>query len=210
MATSTQQGDFHIAGNLTVSGSKPETQRADLETNKLQKYLIKPTDWFVHDAIHTALTATSSADDLAVDGEAFGTAVPYITTGDVKSAVTTRRARTLFSLQPEYVNGGSVTIRAHTGMTTTVASDGPSTTIDFEVYLAGNEKVKSGSDLVTTAATTMNSLSFADKDFGVTSTGLVRGNWLDIRMTIVVTDIGTGTAVISDVGEVNVLLSIQG
>ena len=208
MATSTQQGDFHIAGNLTVSGSKPEMQRSDLETNTLQKYLIKPTDWFVHDAIHTALTATSSADDLAVDGEAFGTAVPYITTGDIMGVSTTRRARTLFSLPPEYVNGSSVTIRAHSGMTTTIATG--LCTIDFEVYLAGNEKVKSGSDLVTTAATDMNSLTFADRDFSVTSTGLVRGNWLDIRMSLTFVDTAVSGDHICDVGEVNVLLSIQG
>ena len=210
MATSTIDGNIHIAGNLSVGGTVPTIDRTSLAVNTLAKYAILPTDWFVHDAIQTPLPGTAANDDLAVDGEAFGTAVPYITSGDLKAtgSLTTRYARTTFCLPPEYVSGSAITLQAHVGMTTTRASD--AATIDFELYKAGNEKVKSGSDLVTTSATDMNNLTFADKDFTVTGTSLSAGDVIDILVTIIVNDSGTSPAVIADVGQVYLLLSVQG
>ena len=209
MATSTIDGNIHIAGNLSVGGTVPTIDRTSMAVNTLAKYAILPTDWFVHDAIQTPLPGTAANDDLAVDGEAFGTAVPYITSGNLDNAgATTRYARTTFCLPPEYVSGSAITIQAHAGMTTDDAS--AAATIDFELYKAGNEKVKSGSDLVTTSATDINSTTFADKDFTVTGTSLSAGDVIDIRMAVLVNDSGAGSAVIADVGQVYLLLSVQG
>tara|TARA_B100000745_G_scaffold300592_1_gene255625 strand:- start:7396 stop:8025 length:630 start_codon:yes stop_codon:yes gene_type:complete len=209
MATSTIDGNIHIAGNLSVGGTVPTIDRTSLAVNTLAKYAILPTDWFVHDAIQTPLPGTAANDDFAVDGEAFGTAVPYITTGDVSDGgTTTRKARATFCLPPEYVSGSSITIQAHVGMTTTIASG--SSYIDFSVYKAGNEKVKSGSDLVTTSAADINDLAFEDQDFTVTGTSLSAGDVIDILVTIIVNDSGTSAAVIADVGQVYLLLSVQG
>ena len=93
-------------------------------------------------------------------------------------------------------------------MPPTIASG--SSDIDFSVYKAGNEKVKSGSDLVTTSAGDINDLTFADQDFTVTGTSLSAGDVIDILVTIIVNDSGTGSAVIADVGQVYLLLSVQG
>lgn len=83
-------------------------------------------------------------------------------------------------------------------MVTTVC--GTSCEIDAVAYKAhattGN--LKTGSDLVTTAAQSINSLTWADKDFAIDGTGLVPGDELDILITITGVDTGSGsvTAVI--------------
>jgi hypothetical protein len=92
-------------------------------------------------------------------------------------------------------------------MITTVADT--SCTIDFQAYRS-NQAVGIGSDLVTTAATTMNSLTDANIDFTVDAATLLPGDLLDIRMAITCTDGATATAVIPSVGAVELLCSIKG
>ena len=54
-----------------------------------------------------------------------------------------------------------------------------------------------------------NFLTLANKDFVITATSLTKGDVLDIRMKINVTDTSTGTAVIGMVGNVELLLDTQ-
>jgi hypothetical protein len=61
------------------------------------------------------------------------------------------------------VAGETITLRLSAGMLTTVASS--SCTVDVEMYLTNRESLVSGSDLCATSATTINSLTFANKDF---------------------------------------------
>lgn len=195
-------------GDVIMLGAKPEIARSELLQSNNDRFKIQPTDWRVWDALHTNLPGTSATDDLALVGGTFGTASPTIQTSDLKAAgSTTRYARCLFQLPSCYVAGQSVTVRAHAGMKTTVAD--VAATVDFEVYRSNDEE-GIGSDLCTTSATTINSLTDADKDFAVTSASLNPGDTLDIRMTVLVNDAATATAVIGQIGSVELLLDVKG
>lgn len=201
-------GDLVVQGDLIVTGDLPDIDRADLSLEQNACYLIPWTYWRVWDAFQTNLPGTAATDDLALIGGTFGTNAPSIQAGDLKAAgATTRYARCVVRIPPEFQTGNSVTIRAHAGMKTTVADT--SCTIDFSAYRSDLEDGV-GSDLVTTAATSINSLTEADKDFVVDSTTLLPGDYLDIRMAITCTDGATVTAVIPFVGSVELLLDIRG
>jgi hypothetical protein len=202
--------DVQIQGSLQVNGTRsPSIARSELTQENLAVYPLNHTDWRVWDAVQTNLPGTGATDDLAIIGGTFGTGVPSIQTGDLKNAgATTRYARIKFQLPPEYVAGETVTLRAYAGMVTTVASS--SATIDFEVYKTDRGILVSGSDICATSATTINSLTFANKDFTITATSLSPGDILDIRLAIAVSDTATGTAVIGCAGSIEFLLDIKG
>lgn len=207
--TQTVPNHVYIQGNLQVGGSLPQYARTYLAQEGSQPYDLALESWRQHDAFATVLSGTSSSDDLGLYGGTYATNQPYIATGDVKAAgTTTRKARIRFKLPPEYVAGQSIFIRAAAGMITTVA-DG-SATIDFAAYETGRSSVISGSDLVTTSATSINSTTFQNKDFTLTATGLTAGDTLDILMTIIVVDAASATAVIGAAAEVEICLSIKG
>ena len=67
-----------------------------------------------------------------------------------------------------------------------------------------------GADLVTTAVTDINSLTFTNKDFVLTPTNLVSGTLLDVRVPIVVNDAGTGTVVEAAIASIEAVMSIRG
>lgn len=202
---------LRVEGDLTYSGNLyPPSPRSSLAQENLAVYPIPIVDWRVWDAMHTNLPGTGATDDLAVIGGTFGTGVPSIQTGDLKNAgATTRYARCQVQLPPEYVAGETVTIRVYAGMVTTIAST--SATIDFEVWKSDRGILVSGSDLsTTTAATTINSVTFGNKDFVITATSLSPGDILDIRMAIAVSDTATATPVIGCAGSVELLIDIKG
>src|SRR5437667_2427391 len=150
-----------------------------------------------------------SPDDLAISSGAFATGLPYIHTGNLKSAgATTRYARTMFTLPPEYVPAGACQLRFASGMLTTVSHT--SATIDCECYKTARNTLKTGSDLVSTNAASINSLSFVEKTFDLTASGLVAGDVLDIRVTIAVNDSGTVTVVEGAIAHAEMLLTVKG
>lgn len=203
-------GDLQVQGNLQVNGSRlPTFSRSEFTQENLAVYPIPWTFFRVWDAMQTNLPGTGASDDLELTSGTWATGVPSIQTGDLKNAgATTRYARCQLQLPPEYVAGETVVIRLHAGMRTTVASS--SATVDLEVYKSGREFIVSGSDICATAATTINSLTLADKDFTITSTSLNPGDILDVRLAIAVNDSGTVTAVIGVVGSFELLLDIKG
>lgn len=162
----------------------------------------------VHDSFLTALPSSASSDDLGLVVGTFGTDAMVLQTSDSKAASVTQRARFTFRLPDNYVSGGSISVAAHAGMRTTV-SDGTAT-IDFEVHAKNDATGLVGSDLVTTSATTINSLTAAAKEFSVTPTGLVSGDELDVRVTIAITDGATATAVIGRIMKLYMLVSVKG
>lgn len=204
----TVQGDQRITGNLSIGGMfSPLIPRSWLAQDDNAIYAVPLVDLRVFDALATNLPGTSANDDLALVGGTFGSASPKISTGDVKASSVTRYARFQFQLPPEYVAGQSVTVRLHAGMTTTAADT--SATVDVECYESDAE-AGVGSDLCTTNAQSINNVTWADKDFIVTPSGLVAGDVLDIRITVAVVDGATGTAVIADIGKISMLLDVKG
>lgn len=202
------QGNLSVIGSLSVSGGITGQQRAGLTEETAIAYPLELQNWRVWDAFQTAL-GSAAADDLGITAGVFATGTPYITTGDVKAlGTTTRYARTMFTLPAEYVGGGAITLRFAAGMLTTVAAT--SAVIDAEVYVAARDTLKSGSDLVTTSAMTINSLTFGEKTFSLNASGLIPGSLLDIRLTITVVDGATVTAVIGAVAAAEIQLTIKG
>lgn len=210
MATVRFPEDVSIAGNLQIDGLLlPGVTRGTLIQNDFQEYGINPALMRIHDAFASPISAAAN-DDLGIStGGTYGTDAPYVTAGDLKAlGATTRYARFLFVLPPEYVAGQSVRIVANAGMVTTVADT--SCTLDFEAYKLDLDATVGGSDLVSTAAQSINSTSFAIKNFEVTSAGLSAGNILDIRVAVVCNDAATGTAVIPAIAHLAMSLDIKG
>jgi hypothetical protein len=178
------------------SFSLPIIAREDLEQNANKLFEIAPRSLFVFDS-GAALPTAGTADDLGFYQGTHGSAFPYVGTGDFKASSITRKARFTFTLPPEYVSDGAVFVRFRAGMVTTVA--GTSCTIDAEAFKSSTTAgaTVSGSDLITTTATTINSLTWSNIDFSVTQTGLVAGDELDVLVTIAGVDAATATAVIA-------------
>jgi hypothetical protein len=113
----------------------------------------------------------------------------------------------MFQLPPNYVAGTTVQINVSGGMLTSVAS--VAATVDAEAYVFGRDTLKTGSDLVTTTAQSINSLTFADRTFSLTSTALTAGDILDIRLTIAANS-ATASSHFAAIGAVEMLLDVKG
>jgi hypothetical protein len=193
------------AADLSASAALARTQMAQ---DALQPYPVRLTDGRVWDAIQTNLPGTPATDDLAIDGDTFGTGSPHLTAGDLKAAgATTRYARYQMSLPAEYDDGETVTIRINAGVQTTVSDT--TCTVDVECYESDGE-LGISADICATAATTINSLTFADVDFAITPTDLVAGDVLDVRIAIACNDGATVTAVEPSIGSIELLCDIRG
>jgi hypothetical protein len=204
-------GDLVVAGNIRLNGtlSPPVSKGNILALAELQSFPVPLTDFRVWDAMHTPLSGTPATDDLGLVGGTFGTNTPSLRSEDLKAlGATNKRARVLVQLPWEYIAGESVSIRVRAGMITTVA--GTSSTVDVEAYkLQGDPDDAIGSDLVSTAATTMNSLVFTDIDFALTPSALSPGDILDVRLTIAVNDGASATAVIAAITSVKLLCDVR-
>lgn len=209
MATVTRiVGDLEVVGDIKPTGNiTPGPTRASLRQDNEAVYPIPMVDWRVHDALQTTLPGTSASDDLGLYGQTFGTSQPLIRTFDVKTLSTSLYARTQVRMPAEYVAGETVKIRLNSGMITTVADT--SCTADVEAYRVGKDN-SLGSDLCTTSATTMNSLTFAAKDFTITPASLSAGDVLDVRIRVTVVDSATATAVIGAFADVALVCDIKG
>jgi hypothetical protein len=201
-------GDLAVTGNIQYGGSLiPGPTRTQLSQDDLKPYPVPFEDFRVWDAIQTNLPGTAAADDLGLYGGTFGTGQPLIRTEDVKTLSKSEYARTQIRLPAEYVAGETVQLRLVAGMVTTIA--GTSCVVDVEAYRVGKDNTISA-DLCATAAQTCNSLTFANKDFTITSATLAAGDVLDVRITITVVDAATGTAVIGAIGGVDLLCDVKG
>lgn len=200
--------DVLFQKNVLILGTKPELNRSRLVQDNLAKYAIPWTAWRVFDAFHTNLPGTPLTDDLGLVGGTWATNPPSIQTEDLKAAgATNNYARCMVTLPPEYVSGETVVLRFHAGMKTNVADS--SATLDCVAFESDLEDGLSA-DLVTTAATTMNSLTDVDIDFTLTASSLVAGDILDLRIQTAINDGATGTAVIGFIGAAWLLCDIKG
>lgn len=202
------RGDFSEA-SFDESDLKSTTAipRSKLAQDTFAPYAIPLTDLRVHDNFTALLPQTAASDDLAIIETTFGTNAARLQTSDAKTTSVTQRCRFNFPLPPEYDDGQSILIRVRGGMNTTI-SDGTAT-VDVECYAHDGDGAV-GSDLCATNALTINVISKANKDFTITPTGLSPGDMLDVRVTIAITDTATGTAVIGEISDIQVMLDIKG
>ena len=212
----TFRGQVTMEGNTSLPASTVSnasvTANADIESSKmaqrvLSKFVIPFTSWRVHDNMLSFLPSAGAADDLGYVGGTFGSASGMLKTSDAKTTTITQYARAIWPLPLEYDSGETIQIRANAGMETTI-SDGTAT-IDFSIYEVDREGGV-GSDLVSTAATDINSLTLGNKDFTVNGAGLIAGDELDIRVAVAITDTATGTAVTGVIGSIEVLCDTRG
>ena len=205
-----QFDDIRVSGSITVkeTGISTQTRATILKQEALAIFPVNFMNLRVWDAIQTNLPGTPATDDLGLIGTTFGSTAPRVTAGDCKAlGATTRYARFMVRLPECYEAGETVTISLSAGMATTVAS--VSCTVDIEAYEI--DKIGGiGSDLCTTAATTINSLTFADKAFTITPTTLSAGDVLDVRIAIAVNDAATATAVTPTIAGIDLLCDIKG
>lgn len=187
----------------SLSGIIAET---NLPQRDLENFLMPAQDARVHDAVTSFLPTTPAADDLGLIEGTFGTDGVTIQTGDLKAAgATTRYCRWPQVIVPSWhVAGQTVVVRLYCGMLTTV-SDGTAT-IDVEAYLSDGEGGV-GSDICTTAAQTINSLTHANREFDLGTRS--PGDIIDIRVAIAISDAATGTAVIGNLGRAYLAADIR-
>ena len=184
-----------------------------LERSKLasevKKYNIPLEQFRIFDSASNAVLPNAAvSDDLGLILGTFGTSDFSIQTSDAKATTVTQKARFRFWLPPEYDAGQAVQIVAYGGMLTTI-SDGTAT-VDFNVYKKDAATGLVGSDLVTTAATTINSLTAGADVFDLTTTGFVNGDELTGMVTIAITDTATGTAVIGKLTKIYYQITVRG
>ena len=201
-------GDLSVAGNLGVTGVlTANISRGSLITETSQPIPIPLTSLRVWDAFATSLGSAGN-DDLGITAGTWGTGVPYIVSRDLNAlGAVTGYARFLVQLPHEYVAGQLVSLNVAAGMITAVAS--VSATVDFEVYKHGGSNLVSGSDLVTTSATSINSTTFTEYAFVVTPTTLSPGNVLDVRMAIAANS-ATGSSHFAAVARIELLATCRG
>lgn len=203
--TSTFAGAAFNENNLTSNTAIPRSKLAQDALAIIPVPLERLRVW---NAYATNLPGTSSSDDLGLDDGTFATGSQTVRTYDVKNAgAVTLYARFRVALPECYDAGQTLTLRFMAGMVTTVAS--VSATLDLQAYKV-NREGSIGSDLCTTSAISINSLTHANRDFTITPTGLVAGDVLDCRIAVAVNDSGTGTAVIASIGAIELLADIKG
>lgn len=203
--------------NLVVTGSfrvgedqiSAQTRATILKQDATVPFPIPLTSFRVWDAIQTVIPGTASSDDLALIGTSFGSVGPVISAGDLKAAgSTTRYTRNPQVVVPEcYDNGETLQIDIYAGMQTTVAD--VSCTVDVECYRL--DKLGAiGSDLCTTSAQSINSLTIAKKSFAINPASLSKGDILDVRITVACNDAASAGAVKPTIGGIDLVCDIKG
>jgi hypothetical protein len=211
MATNIIDGDLRVNGNVQITASggkwKPDIPRANLEQESYAKFPVLLNSFFVWDS-GQPLPAAGATDDIGLYPGTFATSCPVLSSGDVKNSTTTRYARVLVKLPECFDDTNDIKLRISAATKTTIASS--SSTVDVEAYLVGRDSLISGSDLCTTSATSINSTTFADKDFTITGAARSKGDTLDIRITLACVDSATATAVTPTIADVELLCDIRG
>jgi hypothetical protein len=192
--------NYTIAGNADIAFTK-------IAQRVLAESVISLTQARVWDAVQTNLPATPASDDLGIITGTWGTNPVRITAGDVKAlGSTTRRLYLAIPIPSNYEDGQTIQLRIRAKMETTVADT--SCTIDAEAYVGSDGAL--GSDLVTTSATSMNSLSAANYDFTINATGVDPGDLIEVRLSIASNDAATATAVTPAIYSVSLLCDTRG
>jgi hypothetical protein len=192
--------NYTIAGNADIAVTK-------IAQRVLAESVIPLTQARTWDAVQTNLPGTPASDDLGIITGTWGTNPIRITAGDVKAlGSTTRRLYLAIAIPANYEDGQTIQLRIRAKMETTVADT--SCTIDAEAYVGADGSL--GSDLVTTSAQSMNSLTAANYDFTINPTGVDPGDLLEVRLSIASNDAATATAVTPAIYSISLLCDTRG
>lgn len=202
------QGQLDCSRAEGTSFRNDSIGRASLIEESLAAYSISLRDLYVWDAPASSLPTTPATDDLGYIARTWATDAEKVQTEDLKSAgATDKYACFSWTIPPEFVDDGDFKIRIGANMVTTVADT--SCTLDLVAYALDGEG-SIGADLCTTAATDMNSLTFAEYDFEITSSGLSVGDRLEFRVHIACNDAAGGAVVKAQISKIQPLLDIKG
>lgn len=207
MATTTIGSGEIFDANLNAQAA---IQRVKMAQRTNAVFPINFADFRVWDAIATNLPGTSATDDLGLYGGTYATSPPYVGTSDMKAlGSVSRYARVLVVVPHDFEgNSQSLTFRAYAGMVTTIAD--VACTLDVECWRIDRDGTLGSADLVTTSATTINSLTAAAKDFQLADTSTISaGDLLDVRLTVLVNDAATATAVIAAIWDFLLLADLR-
>lgn len=196
--------DMSNATEVRKNGSLSRDVLAQTDLSELPIALTRLKVW---DDQSANLPGTAATDDLGVIEGTWGTDAPTVQTSDAKATTVTQRAFLQVPIEHDYELGETVQIRIRAGMITTVSDT--TATVDIEVYEPDLDGAV-GSDLCTTAAQSINSLTKANLDFTITAGGLTIGSELLCRVTIAITDGATATAVIGEISYMALLKDIRG
>jgi len=165
-------------------------------------YPVALTEARIHDSMDDFLPATAADDDMAIITGTPGTDAPTLQGVDFGGTTSDEKAAFEVVLPPDYIDGQSVTVRVRAAMLTTVADT--SCTVDVEAFETDGDGAV-GSDLCSTAAQSMNSLTPANLDFTITPTGLAAGDHLIIRLSFAGTDSGNAGVMIPEISAVDLI-----
>lgn len=201
-------GDIIVSGQVRASRLSGPLVRSDLVADNLAVFDLPLPLFRVWDAMQTNLPSVGAADDLGLATGAFGTGLPFLKTIDLNAlGAATEYARTTFTLPAEYVAGGPISVRLAALMLTSIAS--VSATVDVEAYASARTTLKTGSDLVTTSATSANLLTTTEAVFVLTPTNRLPGDVLDIRVAWIGNS-ATASSHFGAIAHAEVLLQIKG
>ena len=192
----------HVAPDAAIARTKLQRENyapVDIDINSMR----------VWDDLGDLLPGAASGDDLAIeDNASFGSSTsPYISGGDVGGIGTDRYARGMVALPPEYVSGSPVRFEIFAGFLTNAPDDAGF--LDLSVYKS-NQEAGIGSDLVTTEQIDIASTTISQRNFAITSTGLVAGDLLDFRVHVSTNDVGDAGTMVPVIGSIQLGCQIQG
>jgi hypothetical protein len=192
--------NYTIAGNADIATTK-------LAQRVLAESIVPLTNARTWNAVATNLPAAAASSDLGLVSGTWGTDPARITAGNVKAlGATTRRLYLAIPIPANYEDGQTIQLQIRAKMETTIAD--VSCTIDAEARIGADGAV--GSDLVTTAAQSMNSLSAASYTFTIDATGVDPGDLLEVRLSISSNDAATATAVTPAIYSIALLCDTRG
>lgn len=216
MPTATLSGTMGFTGEMTVGegtitnsaiSATADIARSKLAQDALKAYTIPIHAFRVWDAMATNLGATASNDDMGIITGTPGTDVPTLQGVDFGGTTSDEKCAFEFCLPAEYDAGHTIMLRLRAAMLTTVADT--SCTVDANCYKSDRDGV-AGSDIVATAAQSMNNLTPANYDFTITPTGLAAGDRLVFVLTFAGSDTGDLGVMIPEISQVEVLLDVRG
>lgn len=170
-------------------------RRGQMQLTGLDLFPLDITSFRKFDSVDLGLPAAATGSYLGLVTGTIGSNSPQLRTSDSKNTSVTQKGRRLVTMPNLFAAAGSALarFRVRAGMMTTVAS--ASATLAVAAY-AINPDGTVGSNLVSTSAQNINSLSLADFEFTFDPSALAAGDRLDVQTTIAIVDVATGTAVI--------------